>query len=700
MFRVHHALAFGGCALAALAAVAISSPHASSAAPGRVAAPATAGTYPPCRPTAGGPEIKDPPLWTPSPQNHGLLILHARQTGLSVFCYVVEGQTSYYEAPTIQVHQGETWRMVLKNDLATAAPATPGPSPTPTQMPPHPAPTAADGCDQLGTMERPPVDSTGVLGTKTPDPRLKADVPMSAMDRRNVGDTNFHTHGWDVSPAVDNVFKSTTQASSPYGPRSCVFTFVVPLSQSAGTYWYHAHLHGVAATQVGGGLAGALIVLPSVATSARAALPAELPSRVIVIKNLTPPVASSPVPAFIAAVGPQARPRALLDANGVGTPSPAFTFPPVTVPGTVWSGMSFDFKATGQCGWGSSPSPAPTAGAGQKLMLNGVAVPRPGVQGPLPTMHVARSERVRIVNATSDSYVNLWMRAGSGGSEDLRVIARDGVDVDTKPGQRFLPYKRLLLAPSNRADVLIDPEATDRTLATDFTCTGPLGNPVVAQDLLSVPKAINLQMLGAAQKRATVPAGETTAAAFLQRYGKQSKRNRELTFTQYDNYGHFYVTDTTNRAAPGFGERPFWLVANGHSKDPDRYMLPNITVTQNDTETWTLVNAAGEIHAFHIHQMTFLTLDSTDPVLGPELTNVKLDSVALAPAKVDPQATPFTDPSGAVYPALLPSKTRILINFGVVHPGTFVYHCHMLAHEDSGMMGIITVLPRGSTSPR
>lgn len=693
MSRVHHALALGGCTLAALAAIAVRSPHASSAAPGHVVAAAATGTYPPCRPVPGGPEIKDPPLWTPSPQNHGLLILHARQTGQSVFCYVVEGQTSYYEAPTIQVHQGETWRMVLKNDLATAAPATPGPSSRPAPMPPHPAPTAADGCDQLGTMELPPDDSTGVLGAKTPDPRLKADVHMSAMDHQNIGDTNFHTHGWDVSPAVDNVFKSTTQASSRYGPRSCVFTFVVPLSQSAGTYWYHAHLHGVARTQVGGGLAGALIVLPSVAPSALAAEP----SRVVVIKNLTPPLASSPVPAFIAAVGPQARPRALLAARPGApppTPTPTFTFPPVTVPGTVWSGMSFDFTATGQCGWGSSATPAPSAGNGQKLMLNGVAVPLRGENRPLPTMHVARSERVRIVNATSDSYVNLWMRAGAGGSEDLRVIARDGVDVDTKPGERFLPYKRLLLAPSNRADVLIDPEATDRTLATDFTCTGPLGNVVVPQDLLRLPRAINQRMLGSAQKRAAVPAGETTAAAFLLRYGKQSKRNRELTFTQYDNYGHFYVTDTTNRAAPGFGERPFWLVANGHSKDPDRYMLPNITVTQNDTETWTLVNAAGEIHAFHIHQMTFLTLDSTDPVLGPELTNVKLDSVALAPAKVDPQAAPFTDPSGAVYPALLPSRTRILINFSVVHPGTFVYHCHMLAHEDSGMMGIITVLPR------
>jgi hypothetical protein len=32
--------------------------------------------------------------------------------------------------------------------------------------------------------------------------------------------------------------------------------------------------------------------------------------------------------------------------------------------------------------------------------------------------------------------------------------------------------------------------------------------------------------------------------------------------------------------------------------------------------------------------------------------------------------------------------------------GTFVYHCHLLEHEDGGMMGIIQVLPRASGSSK
>ena len=38
-----------------------------------------------------------------------------------------------------------------------------------------------------------------------------------------------------------------------------------------------------------------------------------------------------------------------------------------------------------------------------------------------------------------------------------------------------------------------------------------------------------------------------------------------------------------------------------------------------------------------------------------------------------------------------PTKTEIEIDFRKVPRGTFVFHCHMLFHEDHGMMAIITV---------
>jgi len=652
------------CVVVAAAAIAVgSAPRPTGA------QPAAAATPPPCFPVTRGRVITDPPLWVPTDANNHTITLLVRQTGKAEFCYVQAGQTSYYEAPTIQVHQGETFRLILKNELpVTAATSMSG-------MAPRPAPTAADGCNQLGTEPIPPDNSTGVLWTTPPpDPRLQAEMEMD-----NTGDTNIHTHGWDVSPSVDNVFKSTTASRSAAGPRSCIYLFAVPPSQSAGTYWYHAHMHGVSNLQVGGGLAGSLIVLPRVGPPP--------PSRVLIVKNLTTPPSTAPLPLFRQAGRAS---RALLAASAGGAPVSSPTFPPPKVPGTVWSGISFD-PAKGPCGWGPGPSPAPKPPS-NPLMVNGISIPPPGSSTPPATLQIVNSQRLRVINASANSYVYLFMRVGAAGTEDLQVVARDGVDLDTKPGEALpLPFKQLLLGPGNRVDILVAPGVAPRTLMSRYTCTGALGLSDPTQAIAAIPVLHGLRRTLAAPTRELAPS-QTKAAAFVAQFLPQVLRHRTLVFTQYDNFAHFYVTDTSQAR---YAERPFWLQVSARPNDPDHYMLPNITVTQDDTEIWTLVNAAAEIHAFHIHQMTFKVLQTDDPELASQFKEVLLDVVPLAPAKPAIPTVVFTDPkTGLPYPAIVPTRTQILIRFAVVHPGTFVYHCHMLAHEDSGMMGIITVLPR------
>ncbi|MDB5092587.1 MAG: multicopper oxidase type 2 [Candidatus Eremiobacteraeota bacterium] len=673
MRSIHRAMTVAVSAVVLLSAAAIGSSSKPSAA--QPAAPPP-GFFAPCIPAKGDGVIKDPPLWVPTAENHHTITLHARQNGDNAFCYVADGLPAlpYSEAPTIQVHQGETFTLILKNELKVAAGAT-----AMAGMTPHPAPTATDGCDQMGTMSIPPDNSSGVLGVASPDPRLKADM------EKTVGDTNLHTHGWDVSPAVDNVFKSTTNSKSSAGPRSCVYVFVVPSSQTAGTYWYHAHMHGVSNKQVGGGLAGALIVLPKTGPVPD--------SRVLIIKNLTTPPSKAPIAAVLQAGTPS---RALLFTTAADkTPVPSPTFPAPPTPegkAAVWSGISFDGNERGACGWGPGATPAPKAPS-IPTMVNGIPIPQPGSTTPPGKLLIDKEQRVRVINASANNYVTLFMRVGASGTENLQVVARDGVDLDNTSGEALpLLFKRLLLGPGNRADILVAPGTTQRTLMSGFTCTGALGLSDPTQAIATIPAVPTLRHTLAAVHALSL--SQTKAAAFVAKFSPKVVRQRELTFTQYDGFTHFYVTDTTNRGAKTFGERPLWLQASAHPNDPDHYMLPNITVTQDDTEVWTLVNAAAEIHAFHIHQMTFTTLSTDDPELMSQLRGVLLDVVPLAPAKYVPGAV-FVDPlTGFPYPAVTPTRTRILINFGVVHPGTFVYHCHMLAHEDAGMMGIITVLPR------
>ena len=68
--------------------------------------------------------------------------------------------------------------------------------------------------------------------------------------------TNLHTHGWHVSPTgnSDNVLLEL-------GPQTTFdYEFNLPKDHPAGTFWFHSHRHGSTALQVSSGMAGALIV--------------------------------------------------------------------------------------------------------------------------------------------------------------------------------------------------------------------------------------------------------------------------------------------------------------------------------------------------------------------------------------------------------------------------------------------------------
>ncbi len=108
---------------------------------------------------------------------------------------------------------------------------------------------------------------------------------------------------------------------------------------------------------------------------------------------------------------------------------------------------------------------------------------------------------------------------------------------------------------------------------------------------------------------------------------------------------------------------------------------PNIVVHSGTVEDWTIENRAQEDHIFHIHQIHFQVL--------------AIDGQAVNdPAIRDTVDIPFWSGNGP-YPSV-----TVRMDFrdpSIV--GTFVYHCHILEHEDGGMMGEIQVLPSpGSAS--
>ncbi len=153
-------------------------------------------------------------------------------------------------------------------------------------------------------------------------------------------------------------------------------------------------------------------------------------------------------------------------------------------------------------------------------------------------------------------------------------------------------------------------------------------------------------------------------------------------------YRRIVANDTTPPASPDATP----ILAFDHAA------LPTVCVQlgphdETVTETWMLVNLAPEDHNFHVHQTRFSVIATPgdgDTTLPSSVGGkpVLLDNVPLPHAAGD-------SCDGTVGPWIAgtcqPTFVTVSIPFHEV--GDFVYHCHILEHEDGGMMAKITVVP-------
>jgi FtsP/CotA-like multicopper oxidase with cupredoxin domain len=644
-----------------------------------------------------------------------------------LYCYVSTqtGAASYVEAPTIRVKQGGTFTMTLHNQIPYSGPSA---TPTPPQKILY---VPNDDCAWL------PFDAPRL---PTPNPSTS---PPGYFGRRRVpqnpsppwmlsNDTNFHTHGWHVSPYVDNVYKSMVWAKTP---NTCVFKFTVRRSQPPGTYWYHAHLHGLSNNQVGGGLAGALIVVPA---SPDPSAVREDGDVVLLIKNSAvnqaPAATPSPAPQLMGAMagmghGPErpvplrhynalaasaGPPRAHALGAAAASPVPFDPFsPPPWNSGWPWP------ATTNYC----SP-PGSNPNAGDPLAVNGQLIP--AVYGgttypstpPAIVQRPGTIYRYRIINAASNAYVNVHTVTPNGTNVPLNIVARDGVPVNwdkitasvdhTRPS--IVREPNVFVPPSGRVDILVVGSLTPLQIisaegslamkpSADGTpfCTGYVGSAMPKRIILNInPGRVFRQVLGA--RALTTKTGLTAAGHYAQLARTRNVIRRALTFTMYLDNGAFSwnVTETGAQSAPfakatplPFVERPFWLAQSTVPPNNTFPYVPWIRVHQGDFEEWSLFNATPEVHAFHIHQLTFVATQSPFEATNPN-QQVFLDSIALPAAML---TNKVVAPPKGTFPRLTPSLTKIDIDFNNVDTGVFVFHCHMLFHEDHGMMGVIEVLP-------
>jgi suppressor of ftsI len=250
-----------------------------------------------------------------------------------------------------------------------------------------------------------------------------------------------------------------------------------------------------------------------------------------------------------------------------------------------------------------------------------------------PSIAIAPGERQfwRIVNASADDYADIRIDGSS-----LRVVALDGEPFALHdPHHPTRTFDHIVMPPAGRVEAIVTgpPDGLHAALRTHCVDTGPDGDPMHGQVLADIasndpapPSPVPAQAGPATYRTVNVSKVEQSAPSFV------------ATFTE--------------------GNHRFYINGKLYSDSAP----PMATVKVGSFVHWRIVNHTHEIHPFHIHQVHFLTY----AVNGKPVAN---------PMWSDTMNVP------------LEQSIDVVLDASYVHiRGMSVFHCHILSHEDKGMM--------------
>jgi FtsP/CotA-like multicopper oxidase with cupredoxin domain len=302
------------------------------------------------------------------------------------------------------------------------------------------------------------------------------------------------------------------------------------------------------------------------------------------------------------------------------------------------------------------------------LSINFVPVPYPDFQPAVIMVKPSERQLWRIVNASAVTYLDLQVLVDNQ-SLSVGVVALDGVPI-TENGMardKMVWVNHVFLPPSGRVEWVFKgvPAGAHARLITRSVDTGPAGENDPVRPLAAIVASGD-----APEPRSQLSASPASLPASPSVWlgNVEPVRTRKLYFSERPQ-------DPNRPNSPTV----FMVTVDGQNPAPfnPRATQPDVTARQGDVEDWVIENRSQESHAFHIHQIHFLlTKWGGVPVNEPFLRDT-----------ID---VPYWDGKSARYPS-------VTLRMDFRNPdaaGTFVYHCHLLEHEDGGMMGTIRVLSK------
>lgn len=287
--------------------------------------------------------------------------------------------------------------------------------------------------------------------------------------------------------------------------------------------------------------------------------------------------------------------------------------------------------------------------SGQQFSINGLV-------NPTITAGKNQTEVWSVVNMTPDKIMSFTLSNTTTSTVlPLVVVAQDGIAYNTPV--TIAPGQPLFLGTGGRLSFLVNaPANTMEKVSLSFTATRS-----------NQTNTITIIADTTAGTNLPTPSQLTSENLFVDLSGSSTviAENRNAVFN-IDPFG---------------GGKSAIFTINGQQ-------FPNPTVFQpriGTVEEWTLLNTSGVIHPFHIHVNDLQVMSSFDPTGQiPNVTTPQQwyqDVVNIPAGKFDANNN------------LLEAGQVVMRTRPLDYTGTYVFHCHILNHEDRGMMTLVNTLP-------
>jgi FtsP/CotA-like multicopper oxidase with cupredoxin domain len=504
--------------------------------------------------------------------------------------------------------------------------------------------------------------------TSTPDP-YTGPVPMVTHVHGAVGvgdESDGYAEAWYLPTANDipvgyategtwyNFFadKAAANYGEPWGPGFATFQY--PNLNRASTIWYHDHTLGMTRLNVYAGPAGFYIIRggpdgDGAVLDSRSGTPAVLPGPAPKANDKFPPNKTyHEIPIVI-------QDRSFNTDGSLFYPDTRAFFDGITgpfIPDTdispIWNPEFF----------------------GNMMMVNGNT-------WPYQTVEQARY-RIRFLNGCQSRFLILDFNQIPG--VEVWQIGNEGGFLAAPVNLTGTNGNRLLMGLAERADVIVD-----------FTNV-PVGNYVLGNEGPDEP-------FGGGVPGVDFPVADPPTTGQIMEFRVVPGVAPDLsTPTQFLQLPALIPLPPTSFTRPlalleemsaFFADAPAEAVLGTIAGDPNGapgvwtkclWMDP---VTENPvvgaTEVWELYNATGDAHPMHVHEVVFEVVNRQDIFVNEDTEEVQVVPGSV-PIPAEPWETGYKD-TVIAYPGQV---TRIRAQFNT--PGQYVWHCHIVEHEDNEMM--------------